>query len=337
MSDGEEKQTALVVAQSTALTRTGAKSLAARGRTDLRLREEAEDWLRKGLKFRQQGIDETQVSFESTQQFLDKQVAEGRRFSSNEKLAFFDKYFFRDPHRRREEALACFERGLQLIPTYPELQFFLGEAYFNGWGSPRNSEKAATWFRKAAEQGYAEAQFYYGWICAGMVGSDGSGIPQDNVQATFWWRKGAEQGHADSQHYLGEYYACGWGVEQDYTQAAFWLRKVVDQFDEGEPKRFKLYSDLTSWLRSCAEQGVIDAQYLLGWLYGHGRDILLDHEQAAVWYRKAADQGDTEAQHTLGVLYGNGQGVPQDNAQAAFWLHKAAHDGDEDEVKEAQI
>ena len=327
MSTGEEKHPALVVAQSTALTKAGANSLAARGRTDLRIREEAEEWLRKGLEFRQQGIDETEASFESTQQALDKQVSFGQSISSDEKLAFFDKHFFRDPNHRREQAITCFERGLQLIPTHPDLQFFLGEAYFSGWGSPKDSEKAATLFRKAAQQGYAEAQFYLGWICAGMVGSDGSGVPQDNVHATFWWRKAAENGHADSQHYLGEYYACGWGVEQDYAKAAFWLRRAVNQCDEGEPKRFKLYSDLTSWLRGVAEQGVIDAQYLLGWLYRHGRDASLDHKQAAIWYRRAACQGDTEAQYCLGVLYSDGEGVAQDEIEAATWFRKAAEQG----------
>jgi len=48
MSAGDD-HAALVLAQVTALTRGGAKSLATRGRADLRVREEAEDWLKKGL------------------------------------------------------------------------------------------------------------------------------------------------------------------------------------------------------------------------------------------------------------------------------------------------
>jgi TPR repeat protein len=310
LSAGEEKQTALVPIKSAALTEAGAKSLAARGRTDLRIREEAEeirkeaeDWLRKGLEFRQQGIDETQASFDSTQQALDTEVASGRCISPDEKLAFFDKHFLRDPRHSREQAVACFERGLQLSPTHSELQFRLGEAYFNEWGVPRDPEKAAIWFSKAADSGYAEAQFYFGWICAGMVGSDGSGVPKDNVQATFWWRKGAEQGHADSQHYLGEYYACGFGVERDYAQAAFWIRKAAEQPEGGEPRKLRMYSDLVAWLRSAAGQGVVDAQYLLGWLYSNGRHVPKDFAMAEMWYRTAAEQGDTDAQLRLGLLY----------------------------------
>jgi len=324
MSADEEKQSALVPGQSTALTKAGATSLAARGRTDLRIREEAEDWLRKGLEFRKQGIDETQACFESTQQALDMEVASGRFTSPGEKLAFFDKYFLRDPHHRREQAVACFEQGLKLNPTHPELQFRLGEAYFNEWGVPSDAGKAATWFRKAAESGYAEAQFYFGWICAGMVGSDGSDVPKDYVQATAWWRKAAEKGHAESQHYLGEYYACGFGVERDYAQAAFWIRKAAEQPEEGEPRKLRMYSDLVAWLRSAADQGVVDAQYLLGWLYNHGRYVTKDLAIAEMWYRMAAEQGDADAQVALGLAYKTGHGVPEDEAQAAIWLKRAS-------------
>jgi hypothetical protein len=136
-----------------------------------------------------------------------------------------------------------------------------------------------------------------------MVGSDGSGVPKDNVQATFWWRKGAEQGHADSQHYLGEYYACGFGVERDYAQAAFWIRKAAEQPEGGEPRKLRMYSDLVAWLRSAAGQGVVDAQYLLGWLYSNGRHVPKDFAMAEMWYRTAAEQGDTDAQLRLGLLY----------------------------------
>ena len=46
-----EKQTALISLQHTALTKVGAKSLVARGRAELRAREEAEEWFKKGLEF----------------------------------------------------------------------------------------------------------------------------------------------------------------------------------------------------------------------------------------------------------------------------------------------
>jgi TPR repeat protein len=168
----------------------------------------------------------------------------------------------------------------------------LGGAYYNGWGVPQDDAKAATWFRKAAEQGHAEAQFGLGAIYAHT----------DYTQAASWYRKAAEQGHADSQRCLGEFYVCGWGVEMDYAQAAFWMRKMVEQAVETEERLSVILSVDDYWLRTAAEQGIVNAQYLLGWLYHHGRHVRQDHAQAAKWYRMAAEQGDTEAKCKLRLL-----------------------------------
>ena len=41
-------------------------------------------------------------------------------------------------------------------------QFLLGQAYYNGQGVPQDYEQAVAWYRKAAEQGDADAQFSLG-------------------------------------------------------------------------------------------------------------------------------------------------------------------------------
>jgi len=53
--------------------------------------------------------------------------------------------------------------------------------YGNGQGLPQDYAEAAKWFRKAAEQGDARAQFNLG----GMYGQ-GQGVPQDYVEAHMW-------------------------------------------------------------------------------------------------------------------------------------------------------
>ena len=50
---------------------------------------------------------------------------------------------------------------------------------------------AITWFRRAAEQGFAEAQFNLGVMYA-----NGHGVPQDDAMAVTWYRRAAEQGVA---------------------------------------------------------------------------------------------------------------------------------------------
>jgi hypothetical protein len=77
-----------------------------------------------------------------------------------------------------------------------------------------------------------------------------------------------------------------------------------------------------------AEQGVADAQYNLGVMYGNGKGVSQDYKTALKWYRLAAKQGHASAQFNLGVMYGKGQGVSQDYKTAVKWYRLAAEQGD---------
>ena len=46
-----------------------------------------------------------------------------------------------------------------------ESQFQLGRCYAFGTGTDKNGKQAALWFRKAAEQGHAKAQYNIGGDC----------------------------------------------------------------------------------------------------------------------------------------------------------------------------
>ena len=46
----------------------------------------------------------------------------------------------------------------------PEIWRDLGSMYYHGHGVEQDDEQAVFWFRKAAEQGNADAQYYLGWI-----------------------------------------------------------------------------------------------------------------------------------------------------------------------------
>ena len=80
---------------------------------------------------------------------------------------------------------------------------------------------------------------------------------------------------------------------------------------------------LREW-RPLAKQGVADAQYNLGVMYGEGLGVPQDYAKAVGWWRKAAEQGHATAQYNLGVAYHNGEGVPQNYAQAHMWYNLAA-------------
>ena len=68
-------------------------------------------------------------------------------------------------------------------------------AYAKGQGVTQDVVEAVRWYRKAAEQGHATAQYNLG----AMYGK-GQGVTQDAVEAVRWCRKAAEQGHATAQY-----------------------------------------------------------------------------------------------------------------------------------------
>ena len=80
------------------------------------------------------------------------------------------------------------------------------------------------WYRNAAEQGHAVAQYNLG-CCY----DNGTGVEQSDEEAAKWYHEAAEQGHADAQFMLGLRYAHGEGVEQSTEEAAKWFRKAAEQ------------------------------------------------------------------------------------------------------------
>ena len=80
-------------------------------------------------------------------------------------------------------------------------------------------------------------------------------------------------------------------------------------------------------VKKAAEQGHVDAQYNLGFLYDIGEGVPEDDSEAERWYRKSAEQGYVLAQYNLGIKYANGYGVPEDDAEAVRWYRKAAEQG----------
>ena len=58
-------------------------------------------------------------------------------------------------------------------------------------GVSEDDVEAVRWYRMAAEQGDANAQFNLG-----VMYDNGEGVSEDDVEAVRWWRLAAEQGHA---------------------------------------------------------------------------------------------------------------------------------------------
>ena len=87
----------------------------------------------------------------------------------------------------------------------------------------QDDTEAVAWFRKAADQGDAIAEFLLGNQYA-----NGKGVPQDYSEAMIWFRRAAEQGHPVAKLFLGVMHAEGRGVPQDCVRAHMWFSLVTE-------------------------------------------------------------------------------------------------------------
>lgn len=101
----------------------------------------------------------------------------------------------------------------------PVAQNRLGLHLVNGeFGLSRDPVQAAGWFRRAAEQGLADAQFNLALFLL-----NGDDAPPDLPQAALWGQRAAKQGLTNAQDLLGLMYARGDGVPKDPVEALAWF------------------------------------------------------------------------------------------------------------------
>ena len=145
--------------------------------------------------------------------------------------------------------------------------------------------EAVKWYRMAAEQGNADAQYYLG-----VMYESGKGVEQNSLEAEKWYGKSAAQGHGLARFNL-----------DTIKNQGNW--KILTH-DSPESVEFD---------REMAEQGNASFQCCLGDRYCHDNlGVKQDYAEAVKWYRMAAEQGYADAQTKLGFMYYNGFGVKQD-------------------------
>jgi TPR repeat protein len=99
-----------------------------------------------------------------------------------------------------------------------EAQTKLGKWYCNESSNYKDYAQAASWFRRAADQGYSGGQFGLGTLYF-----FGTGVEQDYAKAIQWIQKAAEQDDAIAQCTLGRLYFDGVGVAKNFVEAYKWF------------------------------------------------------------------------------------------------------------------
>lgn len=152
-------------------------------------------------------------------------------------------------------------------------QKLLALMYKTGMGPfQKDAKQAVFWYRKAAEQGDAEAQ-----VTLGECYDEGFGVEKDESKAAEWYYKAACQGNARGLCNLGIDYVSGTGCAKDPEKGFQYLTKA-------------------------AKQGNARAYRCLGLCYENALGTQKDDEKALAAYKKAVELGDKEAQKYIDEL-----------------------------------
>ncbi|GBC08000.1 hypothetical protein RclHR1_07850002 [Rhizophagus clarus] len=169
-------------------------------------------------------------------------------------------------------------------------QYYLGNLYL----ANNNKTKAFELFKKSADKGVVESQFYVG-ICY----FKGIGIEINKIKAIEIIKESAEKGKSCcSRNYLGELHEAGRDINKDLKQAVYWYYKAI-------------------------EDGCMAAKYNLGKCYQYGNGVEKDEKKAFEYYKSSAGQGHFFAQFQLSECYYKGIGT-EVNKRKAFELYKEA-------------
>lgn len=205
---------------------------------------------------------------------------------------------------------------------------FLAQAYLNGNDDvEQDFEKAAYWWEKLADTGYAIGQFNFGLLYA-----KGCGIKRDFAKAAEWMNKAAANGDADAS-----------GVAKLYAETAEILKKAEAGDVSAQAAISKIYTQISGsleqfgpdrdyaesfkWAKKAAGNGSLDGMYYLGLCYEHARGTDYDPAKAAMIYQKAAELGHAPSQWNLAVCYFNGQGCERNETKGLYWAYESADKG----------
>ena len=215
-----------------------------------------------------------------------------------------------------------------------DAQFNLGALYENGLGVSEDAEKAARWYRAAAERRLDLAR-----LALARLQRVGALEPDPDEDQIKLLETAARRGLAEAQFELGVAFDHGLGVTQNHATAAGWYQRAAEQgltdaqynlatlFDEGlgTPRDFERARD---WYMRAADAGEARAMNNLGYIYEKGLTGVRDYGKAVVWYRRAARKGLAIAQSNLAALHYLGRGVTRDFEESYRWYKAAAEQGD---------
>ncbi len=235
---------------------------------------------------------------------------------------------------RSRKGISRIKSGAEL--GIPYAQWLLGNRYFHGYEVPQDSDLAAFWYSKAADQGTPYAQYHLAVL--GRRDLRGDGLTDGVLELLIAAAKGADR---QAQMCLGEIFLYGQGIKPDLDQAWKYLKQAEENWMTratchvaflkvtGVPMPQSVNKALDI-LRPMAVKGSPESYYAYGVLLVYG----LGHSESSItegisWIKKAALVGVPEAQREIGRLIFSMPEILQESHESATpWLFAAATQGD---------
>lgn len=235
-----------------------------------------------------------------------------------------------EAYQRGEFITAFKEWTLAAEEGDAQAQHGLGNIYEYGSGVPKDYSMALEWYKAAAEKAFAPAEYRLGRLYKFHLTDD----PDNLAVAASWYRKAAAQGHAEAQLALAAMYFKGEGVPKDETEAWMLASDAADQgLADAQELLGYFYTDPlfgepdyveAERLFRLADTGLSNQS--LAELYEDGREVPRDYSVALDFYIKAAGKDNKSVYGKIGDYYAEGKGVDQDLAKALEWYERAAAD-----------
>lgn len=214
----------------------------------------------------------------------------------------------------------------------------IGTLYRLGQGVARDPVQAASWYRKAADLGFARAQSNLGELYL-----TGEGVKRDAAEAARWFHSAASQGDGLAAFSLAQLYEKGEGVSRSLPDARLWYRQALA--DGYPPAAARLAALAPSAAAAPAAPPAHPAAPPVAAMpvapsqaapaqtapapaaSAPAASAPAAGPETLASALPAARHGDAGAQYRLGIAFRDGAGVPPDPVRADLWLTLAARGG----------
>ena len=230
-----------------------------------------------------------------------------------------------------ETAVRFFEIAAKLGSDEAALQ--LGAMYMSGTFVEKDTDKAKSWYERAAYAGSAKAQYELGnWYFAQTLGSDFKTV---NTMCVRWYREAAKQHNGEAEAMLAYLLENRLWEDPSLDCRALYARAAEHGSDRGQYWMGKQCEkehrddEAERWYRKAADQNNVLAQYSLGALCERKKR----DSEAATWYEKAAKCNSRDAMYALAMLKYEGRGTAKDRSGALELLQQAKTKGHKEAAK----